>query len=42
MEGAGDEPVGLLASAESIVTINLGDIRRGIACRESHAAVLVA
>lgn len=34
--------VGLLASGESIVTINFGDMRRGIAWRESHAAVLVA
>ena len=42
VEGAGGEPVGLLASGESIVTINFGDMRRGIAWRESHAAVLVA
>ena len=36
------EPVGLRASGESIVTISLGDMRRGMAWRESHAAVLVA
>lgn len=34
--------VGLLASEESIVTISFGDMRRGMACRDNHAAVLVA
>ncbi len=29
--GGGGEPVGLLASEESIVTISLGDMRRGMA-----------
>ena len=36
------EPVGLRASGESMVTISLGDMRRGMAWMESHAAVLVA
>lgn len=40
--GGEGEPVGLRASEESIVTISLGDMRRGMAWRESHAAVLVA
>lgn len=35
-------PVGLLASDESIVTISFGDMKRGMAWRASHAAVLVA
>lgn len=34
--------MGLLASEESIVTISFGDMRSGMACRDSHAAVLVA
>lgn len=38
----GGEPVGLRASGESIVTISFGDMRSGMACRESHADVLMA
>ena len=34
--------MGALASAESRVTISLGDRRSGRACRASQAAVLVA
>lgn len=40
--GWGSRPVGRRASGESMVTISLGDMRRGTAWRESQAAVLVA
>ena len=33
-------PVGMRTSGESIVTINLGEMKRGTDWRESHMAVL--